>query len=741
MRLTLLAIVLSVPPSVLAASAQVVTQQQATQGTSAGNPARLEEVVVTAQKRAERLQNVPISISVLGGNGLNQSTFQGVSEALNSVPGVATTDAYLGGGTNIEVRGVGATSPFYTGPSTVAYYLDSVPFGLVKSAVGPDADVYDLQRVEVLRGPQGTLYGSSALNGVVRILTNDPDLDDFDVSSRTADSGTADGGDNYRGDAMINMPIVDGVLAARAVVSYLHDSGWIDQPDKNDVNDTDVGTYRLKIAAQPTQDFSVGLSAWSSRQNSGGPNLGYADDRNASLLAQPTASDYDAYGVKMGYQLPWFSISSATSYLDYKNYGYLGLDVSGFGVPGGEYFSQLRSHVASEELNLTSTVSGPWHWSLGGIYRQGTEDGAAFFTVIPLGGGTYTDRSDSYAVYGELTRALLDDRLDLTVGLRHFHDALSQNGVNAPPAPVLTGSAAATSANAEANTPRAVVAWHLDSQMMLYGSYSQGFRSGFPQQTGVLQADPNFPQAKPDRLTNYELGAKGSLLHGRLAFDTAVYHIVWSGVQLLVEVPINDLPYPGVVNGARATGDGVDFAVTAKLSEGISLSPYISWNDLGIQRSVLSNGVVLYHDGDRPSGSVGTTAGLAIEYSFAIGNGGAVGTFSASGNYTSPQAYRTIAATGLLVQDSNAIVMARARFTVDYGEHWSIALLRRQSQQFSRRHGGDVPWRRTELGGAFTAADGRPGNGIPFALSALLRQPAGSSTLRRACGKTIPTSS
>jgi iron complex outermembrane recepter protein len=670
-RVTFLVIALSMPPPVLAATTQL-SGSQAAEGTSAGSPAQLQEVVVTAQKRTERLQNVPISISVLGGGALDRSTFQGVSEALNSVPGVATTDVYLGGGTNIEIRGVGATSPFYTGPSTVAYYLDSVPFGLVKSAVGPDADVYDLQRVEVLRGPQGTLYGSSALNGVVRILTSDPDLNDFDLSSRAGDSGTTDGGDNYRGDAMINMPIVQGALAARAVVSYLHDSGWIDQPGKSNANDTDVGTYRLKVAAQPMQDFSVGLSAWSSRQNSDGPNLGYAFDRNASQLAQPTSTAYDAYGLKMDYKLRWFSVSSATSYLDYRNYGYLGLDVTGFGVPGGEYFSQLSSYVASEELNLTSTLSGPWHWSLGGIYRKGTEDGAAFFTVIPLGGGVYTDRSDSYAIYGELTRSLLDDRLELTVGLRHFHDALSQNGLNTPPAPVLTGAAAATSANAEANTPRAVVAWHLDDQMMLYGSYSQGFRSGFPQQTGVLQADPEFPQAKPDRLTNYELGAKGTLMQGRVVVDTSVYHIVWNGIQLLVEVPINDLPYPGVVNGARATGDGVDFSVVTKLSERVTLSPYVSWNNLAVQGNVLSNGVVLYHGGDRPSGSVGTTAGLALEYSFPMG--AAVGTFSASGNYTSPQSYRTIAPTGLLVQDSNAIVIARARFAVDYGQHWTVAL-------------------------------------------------------------------
>ena len=110
---------------------------------------RLEEIVVTAQKREEVLQNVPISISVLSGSSLDQSQFQGIAEALNAVPAVSITETYLGG-TNISIRGVGAAFPFFSGPSAVAgCYLDSVPFGLVKSAIGPDADAYDMELVEV----------------------------------------------------------------------------------------------------------------------------------------------------------------------------------------------------------------------------------------------------------------------------------------------------------------------------------------------------------------------------------------------------------------------------------------------------------------------------------------------------------------------------------------------------------------------------------------------------------------
>lgn len=114
----------------------------------------LEEVVVTAQRREEQLQEVPISISVIGGDALDKSTAQGVTEALNQVAGVATTVGYQGGGTQVAVRGVTAGGALFNGSSPVAYYLDAVPFGLVKTAIAPDSNPYDLRQIEVLRGPQ-----------------------------------------------------------------------------------------------------------------------------------------------------------------------------------------------------------------------------------------------------------------------------------------------------------------------------------------------------------------------------------------------------------------------------------------------------------------------------------------------------------------------------------------------------------------------------------------------------------
>jgi iron complex outermembrane receptor protein len=625
-------------------------------------------VVVTAEKRSERLQNVPISISVLRGSDLDKSTLQGVSEALNDVPGVATTETYLGGGTNIEIRGVTAGFPLYAGQSTVGYYLDSMPFGLVKSAIGPDADVYDLQRVEVLRGPQGTLYGASALNGVVRILTEDPDATAFDFKSRVLGSETENSNGNYRGDATANIPLVEKSLAARATVGYLHDGGWIDQPNKKDANYTDVGTYRLKINGKPTDRLSIGLETWISREKSGAPDLGYEWNRTNTLLNEPASTDYDVYGMNVQYSADSFNVSSMTSYLTYSNEGTLGLDVPGFDVPGSIFFARSSSNVTSEEINIHSSRSGAWRWSAGGMYRKGTEGRLQSFTVLQIPTIDYIDTSKSYAVYGELTRLFLSNRLAFTVGLRHFHDDISQRDQLAPGTQYLPAGS-----TARANTPRIMVAWQGTPRFLAYLSYSEGFRSGFPQDATVLEAYPAFPPVRPDTLKNYEIGTKGTGADGRVSFDASIYHMDWESIQLELAVPIHGVPYTSVVNGARATGDGVDLAMTLRPTDTFEIAPHLSWNDLAMNNDVLSAGEILFRKGDRPSGSIKMSAGLSAAYGFSVGSGGMTGRISASASYSSPQSYRFLGATGAVVQSGNSIVTSNASLEVA-SDHWTYTL-------------------------------------------------------------------
>lgn len=632
-----------------------------------GERATLEEIIVTAQKREENVNDVPISMTVLSGTELDSTSVGGVSEVLNTVPGIVTTSNYLSGGSTIAIRGVTAARPLQVGAGTVGYYLDAVPFSLVKSAVGPDSNPYDLERVEVLRGPQGTLYGASALNGVVRILTHDADLNRFDFKATTAGSNTTKGGANFSGDAALNVPLIEGKLALRAVAGYQDNEGWIDQPNKADANNEEIQTYRLKIKAQPSDRLTLGLSAWISRNRGGAPSVGYEYDKTSSVLDQPTKNDFETYGFTAGYDFNSFRVASTTGYLSYSNAGTLGLDIPAFNAPNTIFFNGLESEIFSQELTLQSSTEGAWRWSLGGIYREGTEDTTQYYT------GLYAsvpfilayNKSKSYAVYGELTRLLFDERLELTGGLRYFHDEETQDSQTGRGTPFKYAEA-----TSEATTPRVIATWHHSDDQMVYASYSQGFRAGFPQGDAVLSSFPTFPAVKPDRLHNYEVGLKGILANDRVSYDVALYYIDWEDIQLLLRVPFLNSPgVNAVINGQSARGMGVDASVALRPTDALTLRASVSKNDLGMSSDVRSTTGILFRKGDRPNGSPSTTTGASADYAFDL-NERFRGRLQASASYSSPITYRTETVVG----KADSILITRASFTVEADEHWSVSL-------------------------------------------------------------------
>ncbi len=634
--------------------------------TAGGQIETVEQVVVTAQKREEKLQNVPIAITVLGTGQLESANISSVTDALSTVPGVATNQAYLGSGTLVTIRGVASGQALFVGSSPVAYYLDSVPFGLVKSAIAPDEDVYDLQRIEVLRGPQGTLYGASALNGVVRVLTNDADLQQFDFKARGSDSYTDGGDNNYRGDLAINIPLVEGKLAARAAVGYQSESGWIDSPVKANINDAQLRNYRLKLNAQPADDFAIGLSLWSARNSYGAPSTADDHERNSSSLDQPITTDFDAYSVKLAYSPSAISVTSTTSYLKYTNDSIL--DFTSFlSFPFG-LFTGLDSRVVSEELLLNSSHEGVWRWSLGGIYRRATEDRVQSDSLLdPVTGfvDAVNDTSKSYAGFGEVTRLLLDGRLELTAGFRRFEDHVTQAGNLAPTAPLVPADG-----RFHATTPRAVITWHQSDDLMVYGSYSQGFRSGFPQDITV---PVGFPPVNADKLYNYESGTKGTMLGGRVSFDAAVYYMKWKDVQQSIEVPFENVYTDAVVNGESASGEGIDLSIAAQPFDGLTIAANASWNNLEMDSSVFSSGVLLFHKGDRLNLSPATTAGTSAAYVIGLGVANLKMRFSASVNYTSAQTFRVNpGGPTILTGIGDPIVIGRLGVSLDSPSHWTL---------------------------------------------------------------------
>ena len=657
---------------------QTRSQQERQDGT-ARDPDRhtqrgaLEEVVVTAQKRQEQLQDVPISISVLSGKELDTSTVQGLDEVLSRVPGISINEMFIGGGVQVPVRGVAAGRGLFDGSSPTAYYLDTAPFGFVKHAIGPDPTVYDLLRVEVLRGPQGTLYGASALNGVVRVLTRDANLDKVEIKARTSVSDTEGGGENYRGDMAINVPIVDGKLAARAVLGYQSLSGWIDKPNDKNANDAEIGNVRLKVKAQPTEELSVGLSAWRSRSDYDAMSAGDEHQRHASVIDEPTTNDFDVYGLNLGYEFQGFSITSATSYIDFTNTTLVDQTPQGSAAQS-DY--RLGAETFAEEITLNSTHGGPWRWSLGGMYRD-SED--RYFQNIPnvyLMPTRIKNTSKSYAVFGELTRSFLDDRFEVTGGLRYFEDDLAQRETSrlngAPPDQLID-----IEDKFNATTPRLVLTWRPNEDTSIYASYSEGFRSGAHQFPAVLAVYP-VQATEPDHLTNYEVGAKSSLVDGRINFESALYYIDWRDVQqsVTVRVPVGTTfrDLSALLNGHSASGLGFDLGIGAQPVQGLELGVSLSWNDLGMDSDVISGGVVLFDKGDRLNNSSEYTVGVNADYVFPLGKNGFEGSFSTSANYTSEQEWRTLIAGRRNIFVSDSMTIARAAFSVSAPDHWTATL-------------------------------------------------------------------
>lgn len=584
---------------------------------------KLEEVVVTAQRRIESLQGVAMSISVLGGAELDRSTASSVATVLNNTPSISLNAQTGGivGGSVISLRGVSNSSYREGGASTVAYYVDGTPYGLIRSATIPlDANPYDLERIEVLRGPQGTLYGANALNGVIRVITHDADPNNFDAKARAYVSNTESGGLNSGVDAALNLPLVTDRLAVRLSGGYRDNSGWIDSPIREDVNDQTSKNVRLKVHAGLSDTLSLNLSAWHSETTRGAPNMSTEDRRITSVEDERGSISFDVFGAELVKEFNGFSVTSNTSYMDLENFGIL--DGTPITFPA-TLATTLTSRIFTEEVNVVSDGDGDWTWSLGAFYRD-AEDFTDQILGFTGGGPTfvnndYVDRSKSHAIYGELGRYFLDRTLQLTVGLRYFQDdstlRLQSAYLPLPLTPFET--------SADATTPRIVLAWRPDQDRTFYASYSEGFRSGLVQAPNVQVADPTLPAADPDLLRNYELGARGRMFGRLLDYDVAVYYIDWQDAQQSLEILLNNgLTASAVVNAVAASGFGAEASLTLHPDERWDIGGFVSHNGVNYGQNVRNaGGTIVLPEGGRLVGSPEWTAGASINYNFPFANG------------------------------------------------------------------------------------------------------------------------
>jgi iron complex outermembrane recepter protein len=545
-----------------------IAGQAAAQATAANGS--VETVIVTAEKRSEQVKNVPISMSVLGENELNNLNIRNFEDLMSQVPGLSVSEADPTHPVLI-LRGINAGGD----GSTVGTYLDETPYGSSNALANgtdtaPNLDTFDMQRVEVLRGPQGTLYGAGAEGGLIKFVTNAPDTSGFDDAFEIGVSDMANGGvgDSFRG--MVNVALTDN-LALRVVGFDVRTPGYINDPALGLKNVNDVTNYggRASLLYKPTDKLSIRFNVLQQQLDDGNdaaedvivtngkisPLFGNYNQNRTAL--SPNGVRYYLYNATINYDLNFATLTSATSYTDLHDYLFgddtaptvLGADLQGF-LHQGKFIQELR--LAS------NPGDSPFDW-LVGFYFANEHDGL-HQDVVTSFHGTPIESLDLDSKYIETTgfanaNYRITSNFEIGAGLRYATD--SQSSVENLTVPIFENLAGGTSAH-NILTWSVDARYHFDDQTMLYARVASGWRPGGPNDLPP-SAPPNVPRTfNPDSLTDYELGVKSDLINENLSFDADVYDIQWSDIQLL-EV-VNNYGING--NGGTAVSRGAEANVT-----------------------------------------------------------------------------------------------------------------------------------------------------------------------------------
>jgi iron complex outermembrane recepter protein len=505
-------------------------------------PLKLEEVLVTAQKRQERLIDVPISIVALTSEELRQRRVASMDDLAMVVPGLSinSNGAFS---RQTFIRGVGNS---FGGSNLIGVYLDEAVATAPISYTQLDLRTYDLERVEVLRGPQGTLYGEGAEGGIIRFITRNPNLSDFSVKADVAALFTEAGAPGQRVEGMVNAPLLQDKLGLRIAGTFDHGGGWIDQPaiNKKEFNDQDLKHVRMKGLWQVSPQFAVNAMAVIHR-NDAPPNNGEDDNGNYTQAFSQTTTpdihdDYDLYNLALSYDFSAARLLGTTTYLDSQKMleNYSSPRPSGTGGPTTFVlypFRDLTGQVFTEEVRLTSVGSSAWQWTVGAFYQDARrrEDIPGYYQALPGPPGnplpaaqfTYlaVTNSKSGSVFGDVSYGVTD-RLTLGAGLRYFEDHQESGSSFAVNTPAVLDIL--EKGTFDALNPRVYARFKLTDQINTYASAAKGFRSGGFTALGR-------PRYEPESVWTYELGTKMSLAGGRFSSDAAIFYSDYRDYQIV----------------------------------------------------------------------------------------------------------------------------------------------------------------------------------------------------------------
>jgi iron complex outermembrane recepter protein len=556
------------------------------------NSDALETIIVTAEKRAEPLKDVPMSITALSAATLDDLQARDFQDYAALVPGLSLQTSQPGL-TRLTLRGQNAGGV----GSTVAVYLDESPFGsssalLNGSIITGDFDTWDLARIEVLRGPQGTLYGANSEGGLLKFVTNAPVLGSFSGAAEMTGESVDHGGNGGELSAMVNLPLGDKV--ALRISGYDQDApGYVDNVllGKNDVNEGHKWGGRASLLAAPTDDFSIRLTASSQQSDYESTNVVdidpvtfqpvHGDLTQARNFAEPSNFKYENYNALINWNTGPVNIVSTTSYSvldtdqfsDYTNQ----LTAPDSGVTYGDVLSAILApntglsldsattlKKVTQEIRLSSTGKQALEWTVGGYYTHETADLLQNLLAVQVPGGAATPFPPAEIVglasvykesagFANLTYHF-NSQFDLQAGARY---SSNEQSVTESLSGFLVGppQSFSTPSSGSVVTWSVAPSWHIDQDTMLYARIATGYRPGGPNALPPI-APPDVPREYgADKTINYEAGIRSTQLDGLLSIDFAAFYVNWTNIQLLEQVDGTGIDG----NGGKAKSQGVEW--------------------------------------------------------------------------------------------------------------------------------------------------------------------------------------
>ena len=597
----------------------------------------LEEVIVTATRRSESVQNVPMSISAVSQADLEKAAATRVEDVVHMVPGLAYTENSVGQAI-IAIRGIQTSALTGNVQQPVEIYYDDVPIlDLTIPWTVPALQLFDVNRVEVLRGPQGTLFGAGSLSGALRVITNKPDLSEFHAAIEDSVTTTDGGGIGGAANVMVNVPLIRDQLAMRAVYYYDYTSGWIDNPTlgERNTNHAKVSGGRIETEWKPGDNFQ--LVATVAQEVTSPHDSNYVPYGSNGDIADNRVRNYNTGDVKIfnlagTYSMPWATLTSSTSYLDRTATSSLDFSGTASEITGLTAIAPLidafHTNDLLQEVRLASSQEHPFKWLVGIFVENYHFNLCENITQAGVSGLGYpTDyleatclhiRIADQAGFAEASYDLLP-ALTLTAGARYSHYSIStlQNGglngedlFDGPP------STTTRSTKDHAVTPKVSLSYKLNEDAMIYVLADEGYRTG-----NSNLAPPNdpftglpLPQSyEPDQLWNYEAGTKLAFFDRRLRIDADVFYIDWKKIQLQIRAPVSGIPYTD--NAGTATSKGVEFQIVGKPTKSTEVGSSLAYTDAKL---ISVSAGVPATVGDQLPGSAAFTAYLYGQYGFPV---------------------------------------------------------------------------------------------------------------------------